>query len=132
VTDRAAVDDWVARYEAAWRRPGTDTLSELFTDDATYSTAPYEPLYRGLAQIAALWDVERESPDEVFTMTYEIVAVEGTTAVVRVLVRYGDPLRQEYRDLWIVSLDADGRCRAFEEWPFWPEGTNGQFASGPA
>jgi hypothetical protein len=26
-----------------------------------------------------------------------------------------------YRDLWIVTLDAEGRgCVAFEEWPFFP------------
>jgi signal transduction histidine kinase len=35
-------------------------------------------------------------------------------------VGYGEPLRQEYRDLWIVTLDDDGRCTAFEEWPFAP------------
>jgi hypothetical protein len=28
-----------------------------------------------------------------------ILAVDGPTAVVRAEVRYGDPLRQEYRDL---------------------------------
>ena len=42
-------------------------------------------------------------------------------AVVRVEVSYGDPVRQEYRDLWIVRLAGDGRCASFEEWPFWPE-----------
>jgi hypothetical protein len=36
-------------------------------------------------------------------------------------VSYGDPVRQEYRDLWIVGFAGDGRCASFEEWPFWPE-----------
>jgi hypothetical protein len=36
-------------------------------------------------------------------------------------VSYGDPVRQEYRDLWIVRFAGDGRCASFEEWPFWPE-----------
>jgi hypothetical protein len=40
--------------------------------------------------------------------------------VVRVDVQYGPPDRHEYRDLWIVRFAADGRCREFEEWPFWP------------
>jgi hypothetical protein len=31
MTDRMAVTDWVARYERAWRSPGTDALDELFT-----------------------------------------------------------------------------------------------------
>lgn len=28
---------------------------------------------------------------------------------------------ERYRDLWIVRFDEDGRCREFEEWPFWPD-----------
>ncbi|WP_327035397.1 hypothetical protein [Micromonospora ureilytica] len=27
---------------------------------------------------------------------------------------------QEYRDLWVMRFADDGRCRSFEEWPFWP------------
>ena len=42
------------------------------------------------------------------------------TAVVRVDVRYGDPVRQEYRDLWVMTFDSAGTCQSFEEWPFWP------------
>ena len=40
--------------------------------------------------------------------------------MLRVLVRYGEPLRQEYLDLWVVTFDAEGRATRFEEWPFWP------------
>jgi hypothetical protein len=54
-------------------------------------------------------------------MTSDVVAADGDTAVLRVEVSYGDPVRQEYRDLWIVRFAADGRCASFEEWPFWPK-----------
>jgi hypothetical protein len=67
-----------------------------------------------------MWDDERDAPDEVFTLAIGILAVDGPTAVVRAEVRYGDPLRQEYRDLWIMQLGDDGRCSRFEEWPYWP------------
>jgi hypothetical protein len=40
--------------------------------------------------------------------------------VVRVEVEYGDPLTNEYRDLWVMRYAGDGRCRSFEEWPFAP------------
>jgi hypothetical protein len=43
--------------------------------------------------------------------------------VARVEVRYGDPVGQQYRDLWVVRFDDAGRCIAFEGWPFWPKGT---------
>ena len=67
-----------------------------------------------------MWESEREGPDEVFAMTSEIVALDGDTAVVRVEVKYGDPLDREYRDLWVIRLGEDGRAVAFEEWPFFP------------
>jgi hypothetical protein len=116
--DREAVMGWVARYERAWRSPGTDALSGLFTADATYRMSPFEERAEGLAEIAALWERERAGPDESFEMAGEVVAVEGDTGVVRVTVSYGTGA--EYRDLWVIRLDAEGRCRAFEEWPFWP------------
>jgi hypothetical protein len=118
---RQDVEDWLAGYERAWRTAGTGQLSELFTQDATYQLAPYDEPLAGLAAIAQMWEEEREGPDEVFTMTSELVAVDGDTAVARVEVAYGDPVSREYRDLWLMRFSEDRLCVAFEEWPFWPE-----------
>jgi ketosteroid isomerase-like protein len=120
MTDRATLARWLAAYETAWRAPGTQALAGLFTPGATYLQAPYDPPVQGLAAIARMWDAEREGPGEVFTMTTEILAIDGEVAVVRAEVRYGDPITQEYRDLWIIRLTDDGRCTWFEEWPYWP------------
>jgi ketosteroid isomerase-like protein len=117
---RADIAAWVTAYERAWRTPGTDHLAELFTPDATYQMAPFEERHRGLGAIAELWEAEREGPDEVFTLQFEVVAVDGDTGVVRCEVAYGEPDRRVYRDLWIILLDDGGRCFHFEEWPFWP------------
>jgi len=54
-------------------------------------------------------------------MTSEIVAADGDTGVVRILVRYGDPVREEYKDLWVIHFAAGGTCDSSEEWPFAPE-----------
>jgi SnoaL-like domain len=128
---RDQLQAWIDAYERAWRTAGTDPLRELFADDAGYSTAPFEAPFRGLAAIAELWEAGRDGPDEEFTMTSEPVAVEGETGVARIEVRYGDD-GTHYRDIWIVRLDDSGRCVHFEEWPFWPPGTNGGWHSGPA
>lgn len=112
--------DWLAAYERAWRTAGTDVLATIFTPDATYLQGPYRTPVVGLPAIARMWEDERDGADEVFQLTSDIVAVEGDTAVTRLEVRYGDPVDQEYRDLWITRFAADGRCRSFEEWPFWP------------
>jgi hypothetical protein len=120
VIDRTGVTRWVAAYEEAWRTPGTDGLARLFTSDAIYRHSPYEEPVIGLADIRQMWEDDRDSAQEIFTLATEIIAVEAAVAVVRAEVRYGDPIGQEYRDLWVVRFDDSGRCREFEEWPFWP------------
>jgi ketosteroid isomerase-like protein len=114
--DRQGVVDWVQAYETAWRSPGVAALADLFAPDAVYLQGPYETPVTGLAAIGEMWDRERSGPDEEFTMTADIVAVEAETAVVRVEVAYGPPTNAEYRDLWIITFADDGRCRSFEEW----------------
>jgi ketosteroid isomerase-like protein len=117
---RVDVQHWISEYEAAWRAAGTDLVESLFAQGARYMQSPYaEPLV-GLTAISKMWEAEREGPDEVFTLETEVVAVEHDTAVVRAKVSYGNPVQQEYTDLWVLHLDDDGRCTSFEEWPFWP------------
>src|SRR5262249_23126396 len=89
--DRAQLSAWIARYEEAWRSPGTESLAGLFARDASYSTAPYENPHEGLDAIAEMWEAERRGPDEEFEMSSEVVAVEDDTGVARVEVRYGPP-----------------------------------------
>ncbi len=122
MTDRASVEQWVADYERVWRTPGTDAVSEIFTDDATYLVSPWAEPFVGTAGLRELWDDERDSPGESFTMTSEVVAVDGDTAVVRVAVEYTE---QSWRDLWVLRFAEDGRCVHFEEWPFAPDQPDG-------
>ena len=125
---RARPDDvqrWVDAYELAWRTAGTALLSDLFSDDATYLVSPWAAPIVGLAGIETFWDDERDGPDEEFTMTSQVVAVDGDTSVVRVEVRYGGDEPASWRDLWVLRFDETGRCRAFEEWPFAPDQSDG-------
>jgi hypothetical protein len=120
LVDREHARAWIARYERAWRTPGTGALKELFADDATYQLAPFESPIVGLAAIAEMWEAERRGSDERFAMDSEVVSVDDHVAVARVAVRYEDPVPTEYRDIWIIRFAADGRCQMFEEWPFFP------------
>jgi ketosteroid isomerase-like protein len=115
--ERDAVMRWVAGYEAAWRDGDLEAVGGLFTDDATYLRSPHEPPDVGLEAIRAFW---LEDDGEVFTLAAEPVAVEGRTAVVRALVRYGVPVDREYADLWVLRFAGDGRVERFEEWAYWP------------
>ena len=33
---------------------------------------------------------------------------------------HGATPAQRWRDLWVIRFDGEGRCVAFEEWPFAP------------
>jgi hypothetical protein len=106
--------DWIAAYETAWRAEGAAPVGR-FTEDASYQAPPFdEPLAR-VGAIARFWEEEREGLDEAFTRTSEIVAAERDTGVARLEIVYGDPPQRTYRDLWIITLSSDGRCRHFEE-----------------
>jgi SnoaL-like domain len=89
MTDRMAVTDWVARYERAWRSPGTDALDELFTHGVV-TPSPWAQPIDGLEAIRRFWDAGRSGPDERFRAQREIVAIDAPVAVVRVAVDYDD------------------------------------------
>jgi hypothetical protein len=115
--DRRALHEWVELYERAWRSPGTALLARLFTGGAEYKTSPFAEPKRGLDEIGELWEAERDGPDEPFTLSSEILAVEGDLGIVQTEVFYERPQRG-FRNLWLVRLGEDGRCTAFEEW-YW-------------
>src|SRR5487761_1105730 len=85
VIDRTAVQRWLDSYETAWRAPGSEGLGAVFTIDATYLHSPYAEPVVGLPAIAAMWEADRAGPEEVFSLSTDIVAVDGQAAVVRAL-----------------------------------------------
>ena len=115
--DRNEVMRGVDAYITAWRDEDVSGVERIFTEDAQYRTSPYEKPKVGHEAIKDFWLADA---GEVFTAVPEPFAVEGQQAVVRVQVRYGEPVQQEYRDLWLLTFADDGRVREFEEWAYWP------------
>ena len=116
---------WIEAYERAWRTPGTDELAAVFTEDASYLPSPWGEPINGLAAVGEFWEAGRDGPDEPFTMTAEVVAVDGDVAVVRAEVEYS-ATGDRWRNLWVLRFAADGRCAEFEEWPFAPDRPDGR------
>ncbi|MEO7350779.1 MAG: hypothetical protein ABIW17_02675, partial [Marmoricola sp.] len=79
----------------------------------------------GMTALSNFWEAERDGPEEPFTMSTEIVAVDSDQAVVRVQVDYGSTDSGRWRDLWVLRFAGDGRCAVFEEWPFAPDQPDG-------
>jgi ketosteroid isomerase-like protein len=109
---------WVAEYERAWRSGDVSGVTRLFTEDVRYRTSPYAEPKVGHAEVQAFW---LDDEGRTFSVTAEPIAVEGRDAVVRLEVRYGDPVPQDYRDLWVLRFAPDGRVEDFEEWAYWPD-----------
>lgn len=115
--NRDAVMAWVSEYERGWREDDLSAVRKLFSEDARYARSPYDDPPRG----HAIEDFWLDDPGTEFTMTSELVAVEGDQAVVRVEVHYTAPQRREYRELWVLRFADDGRVADFEEWTYWPD-----------
>lgn len=105
---------WLDGYVRAWTSNDPAEIGALFAEDAVYFTSPFGVPDRGREEIVAKW---REEPDEPgsWTFHHEILAVAGDLGFVRGRTTYADP-PAAYANLFVVRLDAVGRCTEFTEW----------------
>lgn len=118
MTDAGAAASWVLRYVEAWTSNDPDQIAALFTEDGEYRTAPYAPPWVGHDQIVVEWLANKDEPGT-WSFSFEIVAVDGDTAFMEGTTVYADSeaaKSRTYRNLWVIQLAEDGRCRRFTEW----------------
>jgi ketosteroid isomerase-like protein len=125
--DKAAVDEWLRAYVAAWKSFDREGIGALFADDVRYRYHPYDEPVTGRAAVVASWLGEGENegastvdPPGTFDVEYHAVAVDGDVAVATGSSRYhetpGGPLKEVFDNCFVMRFDADGRCREFTEW----------------
>jgi len=112
MTEADRVATWVEGYVRAWNSNDPDEIAALFTDDGEYYTAPFRPPWRGRDGIVAGWLEHKDEPGET-TFEWQPIAVADAVAIVEGTTVYPT---QTYSNLWVIRLDADGRCRQFVEW----------------
>lgn len=108
-----ALSDWIARYERAWASNDPEDIGGLFTDEATYLTAPYREPWRSREDIVAGWLDRKDTPGN-WEFEWWPVGQDGDLHFVQGRTTY----RQEgtvYANLWVIHLEGD-RCSAFTEW----------------
>jgi len=116
--DRAAVDDWIGRYVAAWGSNDAEAIGGLFTEDADYSTAPFRTPWHGREEIVREWLGRRDDPGT-WTFEHSVEGIDGDTAFVRgrtVYTAVGDPDPGPFVNMWQIRFAADGRASEFVEW----------------
>jgi uncharacterized protein (TIGR02246 family) len=105
---------WVDGYVRAWNSNDPAEIGALFGQDAAYYTEPYQPPWRGREEIVRQWLEHRDEPGQT-EFRWQPVAVTPEVAVVQGETVYHTPPRT-YSNLWVIRLDADGRCAEFTEW----------------
>lgn len=117
--DRATVQAWLDAYVRAWKMYDKESIGNLFSEDATCFYSPYSEPVHGRDAIVASWLEQPDSPGT-YDGHYEPIVIEGDRAVTNGRSRYfeqdGTTLKDEWDNIFVLSFDADGRCKEYREW----------------
>lgn len=113
--EQSDVERWVEAYVKAWGTNDPQEIGALFTEDATYYTAPHREPWRGRDGIVRGWLGRKDEAGQ-WEFEYRVQDVVGNKAYVRGLTTYPDDDPPLYSNLWEITLDAEGRCSDFIEW----------------
>jgi ketosteroid isomerase-like protein len=118
--DETRIGDWLAAYRHAWSTDDPTEIAQLFREDVLYFTAPYREPLEGVEAVTAYWIGEGEARIP-WSFEEQVLAQEGDLFVIRAVTAYpeggsrdDDPA--QFHNLWLVTLDADGRAREFVEY----------------
>lgn len=125
--ERAEVDRWLDGYVEAWRTNDREQIAALFSTDARYRYHPYDEWIQGREAVVSSWLGEADGEEasaplapDLWAAEYRAVAVDGEVAVATGSTRYfvepGGPVDRTYDNCFVLSFDADGRCKEFTEW----------------
>jgi len=113
MTDSTTITAWMNGYLKAWDSNEPDDIRALFTDDAEYLTAPFEPARVGVEAIVAGWLEDQDQAGD-HTFEWHELAHEGDLAFVNGDTTYDSGRR--YANLWVIRFADDGRASSFTEW----------------
>lgn len=116
---QAALERWLAGYEAAWEERDAAAAAALFTADAEYHETPYSEPFRGREGIAAYWSgVTADQRDVDFRS--RVIAVSGNVGIAQWTATFvnapsGTPV--ELDGVFVLEFSsAGGLVRALREW----------------
>jgi ketosteroid isomerase-like protein len=117
MADQDTVASWMAGYIRAWESNDPADIRALFTDDALYYSAPFEPPRVGREAIVAGWLEDRDEPED-HTFSWSTAGVDGDLAFVQgeTAYRQNAEAGRTYSNLWVIRFAADGRATSFTEW----------------
>jgi SnoaL-like domain len=116
--EQSAFKAWLEEYGRAWMGRDARAAAELYTVDGTYQVTPFVEPMRGRAAILAYWTHVAETERDI-EFGYEVLAVTAGIGIARwwtsfVIVPQG--LETRLDGIFVIELDAEGRCRSLREW----------------
>ncbi len=106
-------EKWVDGYVKAWKSNNVQEIGKLFTEDAVYSTGPFDDPWLGWQAIVAGWVAIGDQPSD-WSFEYEVAAVDGDLGVMHGTTVYMSA--GTFSNIWLIRLAPDGKCKDFREW----------------
>jgi hypothetical protein len=116
--DRASFASWLSAYGRAWESRDPRAAAELFAEHGSYQVTPFVPPLCGHEAIFEYWvGVSRTEEDIHFG--FDVLAVNTDFGVAHwwaSFVRIPPGLKTKLDGVFVISLDAAGRCSSLREW----------------
>jgi hypothetical protein len=107
-----AFTGWLTAFGDAWEAGDSGALGSLFTVGATFAPDPFADVVRGRRGVVAWFaDVFAAWPGASFTA--QVLGAGDTYGVAHWRVASAD---RALDGVWVVALDARGRCESLREW----------------
>ena len=105
---------WLEAYGRAWEARDSEAAASLYTDEATYQITPFLEPMRGRASLRDYWAHVAATMD-FYRETGGLVFVFGLAHWRASFVRVPSK-KIELDGIFLISLDASGRCHKLREW----------------
>ncbi len=116
--ERATLEAWLDAYKRAWEARDPEAAADLFTAEASYHETPFEAPARGRDGILNYWS-DATRYQEGVEFSYEVLATTETGGIAHWHCEFTRPTSDsvvELDGIFLVELDADGKCIQFREW----------------
>jgi ketosteroid isomerase-like protein len=113
------LDRWLGVYGRAWERKDVDAFAGCFTADAVYAWGPWAEPLRGHDAIRAATERAIDTQEDIQFGHEPLAITHDGRGIARWWVSTripGEDRIEENEGIFLVTLDADGKCTEFREW----------------
>jgi len=107
---------WLEAYGRAWEARDSEAAASLYTDEATYQITPFLEPMRGRASLRDYW-AHVAATEMQIQFEFEILAVQKDFGLAHWRASFVRvPSKKiELDGIFLISLDASGRCHKLRE-----------------